>query len=339
MTSPLVTVRGLDVDYATADGWQNVLRAVDLTLRPGEVVGLAGESGCGKSTLASLLLGEKRGARRITGGTVAFDGIDLFAASRRTVQDLRGARIALVPQNGGSALTPTSRVGALLAEALRRHRPNIGRAAARARVLAGLAEVGLPRPEDALHRYPHQFSGGQQQRIALALALICNPDLLLLDEPTTGQDVLIRRSIVALLARLAATRRTTMLYISHDLATLAEVCGRIAVMVAGEIVEDGPAEAIMQRPYHPYTRALVAALPRLDRPPVASHGGTSLARDRLPPGCRFAPRCPAATQQCGATRHRLAPVGPRHAVACMRLPALATETLLAPLDRAREPAA
>ncbi len=338
MTLPLAAIRDLDADYAGAEGWRNVLRGIDFALGPGEIVGLAGESGCGKSTLASLLLGERRGERRITRGSVAFEGVDLFRASRRTVQGLRGARIALVPQNGGSALTPTSRVGALFAETLRRHRPALGRAAARARIVAGLAEVGLPQPEDAMGRYPHQFSGGQQQRVALALALVCDPDLLLLDEPTTGQDAVIRRSIVALLGRLAGARRMTMLYISHDLATLAELCSRIVVMVAGEIVENGPADTVMARPAHPYTRALVAALPRLDRPPVASLPGMALGQGDLPSGCRFAPRCPSATPPCGVTRQRLAAVAPNHAAACMRLPALTAEDLLASRDRAREPA-
>lgn len=320
MVKPLVEVHNLGVDYATDRAWHSVLRGIDLELRAGEVVGLAGESGCGKSTLASLLLGERHGARRITAGSVTFDGIDLFAAPRATLRSLRGARIALVPQNGGSALTPTLRIGTLFAETLHRHRRGLSRVEARARAVEGLAEVGLPHPDVALNRYPHQFSGGQQQRIALALALLCDPDLLLLDEPTTGQDTLIRRSIVAQLGQLAVTRRMTMVFISHDLATLAELCDRIIVMAAGEIVEDGPAGTVLGRPAHPYTQGLVAALPQLHRQPVATLSDAPLDRDRLPEGCRFAPRCPHATPPCSVVRQRLTPVALGHLAACMRLP-------------------
>jgi peptide/nickel transport system ATP-binding protein len=258
--SNLVEVSSLSAEYRRNGAWNSVLRGIDLAIAPGEALGLAGESGCGKSTLASLLLGERRSERRIAAGTVQIDGIDLFKARPRVLRDLRRRRIALVPQSGGTSLTPTMRIGRLFAETLG---SDIRRAA------ESLAQVGLPEPDAALRRYPHEFSGGQQQRIALALAICRAPDLLILDEPTTGQDALTRRGIVELLASLRATTRTAMLYVSHDLATLSEVCDRIAVMYAGQIVERGTTEAVLQSPREAYTRRLLAAVPRLDRPPSA----------------------------------------------------------------------
>ncbi len=309
MTS-LVEVSGLTVDYRRNGAWDTVIRDVDLAIAPGEALGLAGESGCGKSTLASLLLGEKRSERRVSAGQVRLGGVDLFAARPKALRDLRRKRLALVPQNGGTSLTPTMRIGSLFAEA-------IGRDTVRAE--QALARVGLPDPKAALRRYPHQFSGGQQQRIALALAICREPDLLILDEPTTGQDALTRRGIVELLASLRASSRMAMLYVSHDLATLSEVCDRIAIMYAGEIVEIGTASTVLEAPRHPYTKALLASVPRLDRAPDpdAILKG-ALDRRFLPEGCRFAPRCTHAETACHTDRPLLEKIEGDHAIACRR---------------------
>ena len=310
----LVEVSGLTVDYRRNGAWDTVIRDVDLAIAPGEALGLAGESGCGKSTLASLLLGERRSERRVSAGQVRLDGVDLFTARPKPLRDLRRKRLALVPQNGGASLTPTMRIGSLFAEVL-------GRDTAPAAQV--LARVGLPDPKAALRRYPHQFSGGQQQRIALALAICREPDLLILDEPTTGQDALTRRGIVELLASLRASTSMAMLYVSHDLATLSEVCDRIAIMYAGEIVEIGAASAVLEAPRHPYTKALLASVPRLDRPPDpdAILKGT-LDRRFLPQGCRFAPRCAHADTACHADRQILETIARDHTVACRRWPDL-----------------
>jgi len=260
----LVRVERLSADYRDGAGWRPVLRDVSLTIRAGEVLGLAGESGSGKSTLAALLLGETMPERRIRAGHVRFGGIDLFAAPRDTVQALRGRRIGFVPQNGGASLTPTMRIGGLLRSLLRHHRPELSSRDVGVRAERVLAEVGIPDPPAALRRFPHQFSGGQQQRIALALALACEPDLLVLDEPTTGQDALIRQAMLALLRAIRRERHLSILFVTHDLATLAQLCDRAAVMYQGEIVETGPALDVIERPSHPYTRKLMAALPRMD---------------------------------------------------------------------------
>lgn len=315
----LVAVDRLTVDYRRDGDWTNVLREVSLTISAGETLGLAGESGCGKSTLASLLLGERRSERRISGGTVRFDGSDLFAMPPAGLQKLRGTRLAFVPQNGGRSLTPTMRLGRLFAETLRLSRPELGAAEIVAQSRHYLGLVGLPDPVGALRRFPHQFSGGQQQRIAFALALSHEPDLLILDEPTTGQDALTRRGIVELLVRLRAATRTAMLYVSHDLATLSEVSDRIAIMYAGEVVEIGPTAEVLARPRHPYARALIASVPRLDAPPDPTEILTgTLDRRVLPAGCRFAPRCLHAEPDCHRQRQVLEETTSGQAVACRR---------------------
>jgi peptide/nickel transport system ATP-binding protein len=317
--APPVAIDRVSVDYRRDGAWHNVIRELSLSISPGEAVGLAGESGCGKSTLASLLLGERQDERRITAGTVRFDGLDMYALPRRDLQRLRGGRIGVVPQNGGTSLTPTRRIGRLFDDMLRRHRPGM-RPQERARAAqTHLARIGIADPAAALTRFPHQFSGGQQQRIALALAMSCEPDLLVLDEPTTGQDALIRRGLISLLRELRREARVAMLYVTHDLATLSEICDRVAIMYAGEIVETGPVGEVLGDPRHPYTRGLVAALPRLDAPPEpgAALRGT-LDRRHLPAGCRFAPRCPYAQAVCAEQRQALEDVQPGRAVACRR---------------------
>jgi len=319
----LLRVERLSVDYRDGEGWRAVLRDVSLTIAAGEVLGLAGESGSGKSTLAALLLGETRPERRVRSGHVRFREHDLFASPRAVVQSLRGRRIGFVPQNGGAALTPTMRVGRLFFSLLRHHRPDLSAREIRARIERLLGEVGIPEPASAGRRFPHQFSGGQQQRIALALALACEPELLVLDEPTTGQDALLRQALIALLLTVRREHALAMLFVTHDLSTLLQICDRAAVMYAGDIVEIGPARDVIERPRHPYTRALVAALPGLDRPPdprAELRGG--LDWHAVSDGCRFAPRCPSATAECATQRQTLTEIAPGHAITCWRAAAL-----------------
>ncbi|MFO1055733.1 MAG: ABC transporter ATP-binding protein [Dongiaceae bacterium] len=320
----LIEVEGLAADYRRDGGWFGVIEDLGLTIRTGEALGLAGESGCGKSTLAALLMGEARRDRRIRAGAIRFEGRDVSAMGRRELRRLRAARLAFVPQNAATALTPTMRIGRLFAETLRTSRRPLAGTAAAERARRSLALVGLPDPDGALRRYPHQFSGGQQQRISLALALCRDPDLLILDEPTTGQDAVTRLAIVTLLAELRAAARTAMLYVSHDLATLSEVCDRIAIMYAGQIVEAGPADEVLLRPRHPYAQALIASVPRPDvaPDPSAMLAGTPVRQHRTE-GCRFAPRCRYAEPECLRLAQRLRPVGPGHAVACHRSAAIA----------------
>ncbi|HVJ40195.1 MAG TPA: ABC transporter ATP-binding protein [Dongiaceae bacterium] len=324
--TPLIEIDGLTVDYRRDGGWFNVINDLSLTIGAGETLGLAGESGCGKSTLASLLLGEARSERRIRSGSIRFDGIDIFALKRRHLQRLRSTRLAFVPQNGGTALTPSSRIGRLFAETLKTRQFGLDGIAAGDRARHYLDLVGLPDPSGALSRYPHQFSGGQQQRITLALALCREPELLVLDEPTTGQDALTRQSLINLLARLRASSRTAMLYVSHDLATLSEISDRIAIMYAGQVVESGPAAGLLARPRHPYADALLASVPRLDSPPDAARMLRGQPAQRFPgEGCRFAPRCRHVVDLCHRRRQVLESVGDGHVVACHRQAEIAHE--------------
>jgi peptide/nickel transport system ATP-binding protein len=307
----LASVRGLTLAYGDTEA----LSDVALDIAPGEIVGLVGESGCGKSTLAYLLLGWRQPAARLLGGTIGLDGQDLLRLDRRWLDRLRGARVALVPQNPSTALDPAMRVGEQVAEALRRHR-GLRPDQVAERVATLFRDVGLPDPARIGRRWPHQLSGGQQQRVAIAMALACGPSLLVLDEPTTGLDVTTQQQIVSLLADLRARHRTAMLYVTHDLALLAEIADRIGVMYAGRLVEIGPTADLFARPAHPYTRGLIATIPGRQHAGAALTG--RLRRDELPPGCPFAPRCPHAEPACAAESQALETVRPAHAVACRR---------------------
>jgi peptide/nickel transport system ATP-binding protein len=315
-----LTVAGLTVAYRSDAGWMEpAIEDVSFALRQGEVLGLAGESGCGKSTVAYTMLGERRPNSRILAGQVILEGRDLLTLPDPDLQRLRGARISIVPQNPATSLTPTMTCGRQLTEVFEYHGMARG-TAARRRALALLEEVGLPNPVGAFAKYPHQMSGGQQQRVVIAMAVAGRPRVIVLDEPTTGLDVTTQRRILELLRVLRDRFGTSMLYVSHDLAALAQICDRVAVMYAGRLVELAAADALFAAPRHPYTRALLAAIPRLDRPPPAEpalSGG--LRRDGLPPGCPFTPRCGfAALPTCATTRQVLASVAAEHQVACWR---------------------
>jgi peptide/nickel transport system ATP-binding protein len=321
----LLRLEGLRVAFGAGRHWTEVVAGVSLEIAPGEALGLAGESGCGKSTVAYALLGEARPGSRITAGRVLFEGADLLALPERALRRLRGARIGFVPQNPTVSLTPSMTCGSQLAELLAYHGRARGRAA-RAEAAALFARVGLPEPEAMLGRYPHQLSGGQQQRVVIAMALACRPSLIVLDEPTTGLDVTTQQRILQLLAELRRRDRLALLHVSHDLGALAQLCDRIAVMYAGRLVEVGPTAALLARPRHPYSRGLIAAVPRLDRPPdpgLALRG--LLRRAALPEGCPFAPRCDWAEPACRGEVQRLLPERGAHRVACRRVDAVALQ--------------
>jgi peptide/nickel transport system ATP-binding protein len=324
----LLEVVDLAVSYRQQRGWQQVLSKVNFTIGRGEAFGLVGESGCGKSTVALQLLGYRHPSSRVDGGRVLFKGGDLLSLKRRELDKLRGDRISFVPQNPTTALNPGIRVGLQVTETLRAHGKAHDEAVALRRAIELFTLVGLPQPARLVRRYPHQLSGGQQQRVCIAMALACNPDLVVLDEPTTGLDVTTQEQIIELLIDLRARIGMSMLYVTHDLGVLSQIADRVGVMYAGHMVEIAPTVALFNQPRHPYTRGLIASIPRLDEPegtPSRPLRGL-LRRDELPPGCPFQPRCDFAEPSCAERLQILDQVAPGHEVACQRWRALAAPT-------------
>ena len=265
---PVTRLENLCVEYYGAGEWLRAVDDVSFEIARGEALGLAGESGSGKTTVAYSLLGERRGASRIAGGRILFRGRDISGLSERELTALRGRSIGFVPQNPMSSLTPSMKVGGQVGEMLRFHDIPTPQGI-QARVAELLDSVGIANPMAAARRYPHELSGGQQQRVSIAMALACKPDLIILDEPTTGLDVTTQKRILQLLGDVKRETGVSMLYVSHDLASLAQVCERVAVMQQGRLVEVAVTRALFDNPQHEYTRKLIAAIPRIDRPPAS----------------------------------------------------------------------
>lgn len=302
----VISVEDLSIGFrGRAGGMLPVLRNITLSVSMGESIGLVGESGSGKSTLALAMMGYLKTGLKILGGRSFFNETDMFVQDRRSLERIRGGRLALIPQNSGQSLTPSQRVGTQIREALRLHSA-LPEQNHEARVIELLGQVRLPDPEAIARRYPHELSGGQQQRVAIAMALAGEPEALLLDEPTTGLDVTTQAHILELLRDLARDTGMAMVYVSHDLGAIARVCDRVAVMYAGEIVLEGAARQVLRDPDHPYARALLASIPKLSDTclPRALNGrppAPGLAGD----GCAFAARCAIASEQCAITRPEL----------------------------------
>jgi peptide/nickel transport system ATP-binding protein len=322
MTDELIAVRDLRVAFASDAGLAQVLDGVALSIRAGEILGLVGESGCGKTTLARAILGIlPQGATRIGGGSIRFNGKNLLALPEAVLaRDVRGRAITYIPQDPSTAFNPVFTIGTQILDLMRFKSPERGtgrarRAADQARVLDLLRLVQLPNPEAVLRKYPHEVSGGQRQRIMIAMALLPEPRLVIADEPTTALDVTVQAQILQLLKRLARDRGVAMLFTTHDLGAAYEICDRIAVMYAGQEVEDAPVAGFFDRPTHPYTQKLLASLP-------SAQGGIRGIPGEIPrlidppQGCRFHPRCERATEVCSATRPPPAQVDATHAVRC-----------------------
>lgn len=314
---PLIAVDRLMVGFGSPRGSMiPVVREVSLSVAAGEALGIAGESGSGKSTLLLAMMGIVKPGLVHAGGHVTFDEQQMLGMSDRALESIRGGRLALIPQNAGSALTPSLKIGQQIDEVLSLHTP-LSAAERSARIVQLLGRVRLPDPASLVRRYPHQFSGGQVQRVAIAMALAGDPVALLLDEPTTGLDVTTQLGILELLDDLRRDAGVALICVSHDLGVLARLCDRIAVMYAGAVVEEGPAEAVLRQPQHPYTSALLGSIPRLAAANLPqSIPGRPPAPQDMPPGCAFAPRCAAVRAACGASVPPLAETIGGRRVAC-----------------------
>ncbi|MBR0747673.1 ABC transporter ATP-binding protein [Bradyrhizobium japonicum] len=314
MATPLVSIQGLNVAFNGVA----VLRGVDLALQKGEAVGLVGESGSGKSVTWLAALGLLPRHAKVS-GSVRLDGREILGAAASELDRVRGGRVAMIFQDPASALNPVLTIRKQLCEALALHRDLSGEAVkAEARRLLDL--VGIPDAARRLEAYPHEFSGGQVQRIMIAMALAGNPDLLVADEPTTALDATIQAQILELLATIRREMSMAMVLISHDLGVVAENCDRVAVMYAGRIVEQAPANQLFADPVHPYAQGLIGALPPLDGPRrrLTAIPGTVPDPAHMPSGCAFAPRCALAAEPCGLAVPSLAPIANDRVVACIR---------------------
>lgn len=317
MNDPLIQVKDLSVGFTNRAGdTLPILRNIDLSLHKGDTIGLVGESGCGKSTLALAMMGYLKTGLRVLDGESDFKGHDVFGLDHHALEDIRGGELALIPQNAGQSLTPTMRIGQQINEALMLH-TGLAKSQWRERSIEVLTQVRLPEPEVLFDRYPHELSGGQQQRVAIAMALAGEPDVLLLDEPTTGLDVTTQAHVLELLSGLAAETGMAMVYVSHDLGAIARICDTVVVMYAGEIVLSGTARQVLKHPDHPYARGLLSSIPRLKEAVVpASMPGQPPAPGGAGNGCGFVDRCPLAEQLCHDERPLLEPGAGSEMVRC-----------------------
>ena len=317
----LLTVRGLQTSFATRDGVVRAVTGIDFHVDRGEILGLVGESGCGKSVTSLSLLRLVAPPGRIEAGEVVFDGKDLLTVSDEEMRSLRGNRISMIFQQPTSSLNPVFNVGMQVGEVLELHR-NMKRKAARDRAAELLRMVGIPDPVRRLAAFPHTLSGGMAQRVMIAMALACEPELLIADEPTTALDVTIQAQILDLMRALQRETGTAIILITHDLGVVTEMADRVAVMYAGEIVEQADVGALFSAPQHPYTRGLIGSVPKLGsmKDELAVIPGSVPNLIDLPPGCRFAPRCleriEKAVPHTDELHPELLPIDGGHEVRC-----------------------
>ncbi|WP_025322836.1 ABC transporter ATP-binding protein [Deferrisoma camini] len=314
----LLEIRGLQTYFKTPQGTARAVDGVDLTVREGEVLGVVGESGCGKSVMAlSVLRLLPRPPAFFAGGQIRFRGTDLLRLSDEEIRRIRGNRISMIFQEPMTALNPVFTVGNQLSEVFRTHQ-RLSRAEARQRAVEMLGLVGIPSPQRRYRSYPHEMSGGMRQRVMIAMALACRPDLLLADEPTTALDVTIQAQILDLMKELREQLGTAIVLITHDMGVVAEMADRVAVMYLGRVVEEAETRELFERPLHPYTRGLLRAIPSVsqEKSELFEIPGTVPSPVNLPDGCPFHPRCPDRQEGCRRERPVLEELHAGHRVAC-----------------------
>src|SRR5205085_5564865 len=319
---PLIEIKDLRVLFHGDDGrTTHAVDSVDLSVENGATLGLVGESGCGKSVTSLAIMGLLSKHSADVAGSIRFDGFDLLDASDETLRDLRGNRLAMIFQEPMTSLNPSFTIGDQIIETLLRHRGGTRRQA-RERAIALLRRVHIPSPEKRIDEYPHKLSGGMRQRVMIAMALACDPKLLIADEPTTALDVTLQAQILDLMRELKAASGAAIILITHDLGVVAEVCDEVAVMYAGEIVERAPVDELFANPQHPYTVGLLGSIPRLDHrvEHLATIEGMVPNMTSPPAGCRFAARCPFVSDPCIKAPPPLVAVSPGHTSRCIKAP-------------------
>ena len=323
MPEPVLSIEGLSIAFETLEGKYCALNGVDLHIKPTEIIGLVGESGCGKSSLALAVIGLLPvPPAKILSGSIMFKGDNLLKHTEEGIEKVRGTGISMIFQEPLTSLNPLFTVGDQITEAItvRLERENSAhtKTSAQAEGVAWLRKVGIPDPDGAFHRYPHELSGGMRQRIMIAMALSSSPTLMIADEPTSALDVTTQAQILKLTRKLVEEVKASVLFISHDLAVVAQIADRVAVMYTGMIVEEGSAIEIFQNPLHPYTQALLASFPGKEsiNEPLKVIPGQVPSLTRIPNGCPFHPRCSYAKDECRTERPRLKEVS-GHGVACV----------------------
>ncbi len=320
MEEKILEVQDLSTSFKTERGWLKAIDGVSFDVYSGEMLGIVGESGCGKSVTSQsiLRLYEEKSTTRYS-GTVSFDGKNLFDLPEKEMQKIRGQEISMVFQDALSSLNPVFTVGNQIMESLRIHQ-DMGKKEAKEKAIDLLDQVGIPDPQRRFYQYPFELSGGMRQRVMIAVALACGPRILIADEPTTALDVTIQAQIMDLIVDMNRKLQMGVMLITHDLAVVAETCQRVIVMYLGQIVEEGSVEDIFDRPIHPYTRGLMASVPRLDTgrsERLYQIKGTVPLLSQIPEGCRFAPRCPYATEECSRKMPELKSFGNGQKARCL----------------------
>ena len=316
----VLRVRDLEVSFGPA----RILRGVSFDLERGQTLGVVGESGCGKSMTGLTIMGMVPPAGRVSAGSMMFEGRDLVTIKPKDWLSIRGQEIAMVMQDPFTALNPMMRIGEQIAEVFRLHLDMDAKTAWQKSVEM-LGKVGVPAPESSARKYPHQMSGGQRQRVVIAIAFACKPKILIADEPTTALDVTLQAQILRLIRQLQEEEGTAVMLISHDIGVIASLASRIAVYYAGRVVETGSTESVLESPRHPYTQALLNALPDPSKQRLEAIAGQPPDLTKPIPGCAFAPRCPVRFEQCSDDPPMIA-VDERHGAACWRVPQAVTSS-------------
>ncbi len=318
----ILTVRDLRTEFEVEHGTVQVLEGVSFDVPRGKTLGIVGESGCGKSVTATSIMGLlPRPYGRVNGGSIQYNGLDLATLPKEEFYKVRGNRISMIFQEPMTALNPVQSVGKQIAEVYRLHQPNLDETQRREKAIQMLIKVGIPEPTKRYEEFPHQLSGGMRQRIMIAIALACEPDILIADEPTTALDVTIQAQILDLMQKLQDENGMSIIFITHDLGVVAEMCDDVVVMYAGKVVEQADVFTLFEAPKHPYTIGLLASIPRLDDTPkteLVTIPGQVPSLQNMPSGCRFSTRCKHASDQCLQTPD-LVEISNSHKAACWHL--------------------